>query len=254
MSSNFEKSCEDVLLVDNSNSRTKFMFLSRSGLSEDMIIHPTVEVSQDGLQKLFRGKSPRLVIVSSVVPRCREVFQDFFGSRVHFLSSSSPLNFDFDYPGVATLGADRIANVAGAVLRERFPCVAVDFGTAVTYDVVVRRDGRPEFIGGCIAPGLSAHYRALSRDTALLPSLQAEPWSRVVAGSTIDAIQAGCFRGFCGGVKELLLGIESELGVKPYVIATGGDSLLISNNCELFDEVVPELTFQGLEVVAKMLS
>ena len=249
----FEKGRKDVLLVDNSNSRTKFMFVNRCGQEGDIFIYPTAEVGPECLQRLTRGKMPQQVIVCSVVPRCREVLMNFFGNRAHCLSSTSPLNFDFDYPGVATLGADRIANVAGAVLRGRFPCVAVDFGTAVTYDVIVRREGRPEFIGGCIAPGLSVQYRALSRDTALLPSVQVVPRGCVVAGSTIEAIQAGCFRGFCGGVRELLRGIEAELGTKPYVIATGGDSALIANNCTLFDEVAPLLTFQGLATIAEML-
>lgn len=244
---------EMIVLIDNSNTRTKLMFSSDGGLGEEVLILPTAEVTAEALLRLVGERSYRGVLVSSVVPALHDEFRRAFGEKTRFLTCNSPLNFDMEYSGGSTLGADRIANVAGAALMGRFPCVAVDMGTAVTFDVLIERQGRPCFIGGAIAPGLSMMAQSLAQKTAQLPVVDYSVMGAVIGKNTVEAMQAGCLRGFVGLVEGMLQAIAAELGCKPFVVATGGDAPLIANYSAFIDKVVPCLTFRGLNLISELM-
>ncbi len=247
------KAADFKLLIDNSNTRTKLMFSCGGELLPNQLIIPTCELKAAKLQSAVSGYEFSKVVVCSVVPSAADEISEAFANRVHFITPQDVHAVDFEYEGISTLGADRIANIAGCALYGRFPCVAVDLGTAITFDVLAERDGRPVFEGGSIAPGLSTMSQSLSQKTALLPSISLSGIPRAVAKNTVAAMQSGCLFGCAGLVRELLGVISDELGSRPFVIATGGDSSLIFNMNVGIDVVDPLLTFKGLNEVARHL-
>ena len=247
------KNADITLLIDNSNTRTKMMFSVDGVLQEQVLVMPTADVNQQTLMSLSERYHFDRVVVSSVVPAVADQICRAFADRVTLLDVYNQLNFDYEYRGRATLGADRIANVAAVVQKGYVPCIAIDLGTAVTFDVVVPGRERPIFIGGSIAPGLAGMTRYLSLNTAQLPSVELCGELKAIGRDTVEAIQSGCLLGFCGMVKEILKSIVEELGQRPKIIATGGDAELIAKYLHEIEEVDPLLTFKGLNVVADYL-
>jgi type III pantothenate kinase len=238
------------LLIDNSNTRTKFALGDADRLLPWRGVLGTSEISGETLDALLKDVSYDAVLIGSVVPSKREILRDFFLNRcpVHLLDHTSPLGIEIDYPLPAQIGADRLANAVGVFHRHGAPAIVIDFGTAVTFDIV---SGKPAYCGGVIAPGLGAMSGYLSRKTALLPEIELiEPVS-AIGKSTTHAMQAGAVFGYRGLVKEILARISDELPHQPKVVATGGDAALIARGVPEIEVVDPDLTLDGLRQVAR---
>jgi type III pantothenate kinase len=152
-----------------------------------------------------------------------------------------------DYPKPASIGPDRLANAVAA--RERFgaPVVVVDFGTAVTFDVV---DAKGNYVGGIIAPGLAAMTDYLHEKTALLPKIEIREIKSAVGKSTEEAMLVGAVHGYRGLVRELIEELKRELRAKKLpVVATGGYAKLIAAKLPEISAVEPDLTLEGLRLV-----
>ena len=151
------------------------------------------------------------------------------------------------YPKPATIGPDRLANAVAARQRFGAPTVVVDFGTAVTLDVVDRA-GR--YIGGIIAPGLAAMTDYLHEKTALLPRIRIREVKSPIGKSTEQAMLVGAVHGYRGLVRELILELKRELRVHRLpVVATGGYAHLIASKLPEITAVDPLLTLEGLRLV-----
>lgn len=242
------------LLVDNSNTRTKFMRASAGALYPNQLMIPTAEISPQSLQALLSDWSFSSVLISSVVPKQAALLSSYFTQPCHTLSPHSSLNFSLEnYAGRATLGADRIANVAALAARGYDCAIAIDLGTAVTYDVLAQEDGCLIFKGGIIAAGLPALTSYLHRNTALLPAIDASMPLQALAQNTHDAMHAGAVYGFCGMLRETLKRICDELPSRPYIVATGGDAALITAMLSEIDSCDSSLTFEGLAALADII-
>lgn len=238
------------LLVDNSNTRTKFALGDEDGLLEWRGVISTPEISPETLSGLTRDLDFSGVLIGSVVPAKREILRDFFsaGHPVHLLGAGSPLGIGIDYPEPSQIGADRLANAVGVRERHGAPAIVIDFGTAVTFDIV---SGEPAYCGGVIAPGLGAMSGYLSRKTALLPEIELEEPDSAIGKSTVHAMQAGAVYGYRGLVKGILSQLLSEMSGVPKIIATGGDAALIAKGVPEIECVDSDLTLDGLRHVAK---
>lgn len=237
------------LLVDNSNTRTKFALGDADGLLEWRGTLPTGDVSPETLEALLENVSFEGALIGSVVPAKAEVLLDFLSKRcpVHRLSPDSPLGIGIDYPTPAQIGADRLANAVGVVQRHGAPAIVIDFGTAVTFDVVT---AEPAWCGGVIAPGLGAMSEYLTRRTALLPMVELAEPPAAIGKSTVHAMQAGAVFGYRGLVKEILARLLAELPGEPVIVATGGDAALIAQGVPEIQSVDPDITLDGLRDVA----
>lgn len=237
------------LLIDNSNTRTKFALGNRDELLAWRGMIPTAEVSDQTLAKLLEGVEFEAVMIGSVVPAKARVLGDWLEGRcpVHFLNSESPLGMGIDYPLPAQIGADRLANAAGVLSRHGVPAIIIDFGTAVTFDVI---SAGPAYCGGVIAPGLGAMSGYLARKTALLPEIELVEPPSAIGKSTVHAMQVGAVFGYRGLVKEILAQISKELPGTPKIIATGGDAALIARGLPEIQAVDPDITLDGLRQVA----
>ena len=242
----------DYLLVDISNSYAKFAFASKSRLSAPGRI-ATSKLSSGVLSGLLRRRKVRKVVVSSVVPAKNSAISKAAKKRAEVLWLDWKLNLGvgIDYPKPQSIGADRLANAAAVAALYGFPAVVVDFGTAVTFDIVSEHR---RYVGGVIAPGLAAMTGFLYRRTALLPRISLKTPRQAVGKSTVEAMRSGAVFGYRGLVKEILARIKAEQfpRKKVCVVATGGYARLIAGGLPEIGVIRPHLTLEGLRIVANL--
>jgi type III pantothenate kinase len=185
------------------------------------------------------------------VPEKGEMMTRFFGTaRVLRVSSKVKLGLEIDYPTPRTIGADRLANAASAVVFYTPPVVVVDFGTAVSFDIISRER---KYVGGVIAPGLEAMTDYLHQRTALLPKISLLEPPSVIGKSTRHAMLAGAVHGYRGLVRQILEEIKEELGARKLrVVATGGYAELIAARLPEIQAVRPDLTLEGLRIIGNL--
>lgn len=170
-----------------------------------------------------------------------------FGFRALQLSPASLSGVGIDYPKPETIGQDRLANALAARHHFGAPVVVVDFGTAVTFDVVNRHGN---YTGGIIAPGLAMMTDYLHEKTALLPRVKIREPRSVVGRSTEQAMLVGAVHGYRGLVRELLRELKAELKAPRLpVVATGGYAALIAKRLPEIHAVLPGLTLEGLRLL-----
>ena len=143
----------------------------------------------------------------------------------------------------ATIGMDRLCCAAAAYARLEHSCAIVDFGTAITVDLVSNEGA---FMGGAILPGLRLQLASLHGQTAQLPAVEPAFPEDPVGGNTTEAMQSGVCRGVVGAVRHLVEAYASALGHWPQVIATGGDAVFIAAHCDILESVVPDLCLRGI--------
>jgi type III pantothenate kinase len=243
------KQTTDYLLVDISNSYTKLAFATRHHLAKPIRI-PTSELTATSLRRILRARNVNTIFVSSVVPKKNKAITAAAGSAcVLFLSPKLDLGVGVDYPDPKSIGADRLANAAAVAQLYGYPAIVVDFGTAVTFDVV---SARGDYVGGVIAPGLEAMTNFLYQRTALLPKLSLREPDRAIGTTTRGAMMSGAIFGYRGLVREILLRIKRENFPrrKPRVVATGGYARLIARKLPEIEAVHPNLTLEGLRIIA----
>ena len=206
------------------------------------------------LVKEFAGKTKIIgAILCSVVPRATPLARKTVGALwkldVLELSPKTLLGVGIDYPKPNSVGADRLANAVAAKFLFGTPVVVVDFGTAVTFDVV---NGKGNYIGGIIAPGLAAMTYYLHEKTALLPKIKIRETKNVVGKSTEEAMLIGAVHGYRGLVRELIGELRRELRAENLpVVATGGYAKLIAAKLPEISAVRPDLTLEGLRLIFK---
>ena len=242
----------DYLLIDISNSYAKFAFASKKRVSAPARIC-TSDVTSAVVAEFLKKRKLRKVVVSSVVPEKKSAVSKAANKKTNvlWLDWKLDLGVGIDYPKPQSIGADRLANAAAVVELYGFPAIVVDFGTAVTFDIV---SDRRTYVGGVIAPGLEAMTNFLYQRTALLPRISLKEPRYAVGKSTIEAMLSGAVFGFRGLVKEILARIKAEQfpRKKAYIVATGGYAPLIAGCLPEIGIVHPHLTLEGLRIVANL--
>jgi type III pantothenate kinase len=204
------------------------------------------------LVKKFAGQNKVAgAALCSVVPRATPLVKRFVRGSWKIealeLNAKTIRGVGVDYPKPASIGPDRLANAVAARKRFGAPVVVVDFGTAVTFDVV---DRRGNYVGGIIAPGLAAMTNYLHEKTALLPKIEMREVHSAIGKSTEHAMLVGAVHGYRGLVRELIGELKRELRAKKLpVVATGGYAKLIAAKLPEISAVEPGLTLEGLRLV-----
>ncbi len=238
----------DFLLIDVSNSFTKMALASRARLGE---VHrvSTRQLNAGQIRKLLEKAPVEKIVVSSVVPAKNRLI-DKASQKIEVirLNAQSRLNVRIDYPRPKTIGADRLANSVAVTELYGAPAIVIDFGTAVTFDIVSEE---PAYIGGVIAPGLEAMTYFLYQRTALLPRISLREPRSSIGRTTRDAMLAGAVLGYRGLVQEILRRIIAERFARKAVqiVATGGYAKLIASKVAEIQAVHANLTLEGLRIV-----
>src|SRR5580692_1646431 len=243
-----------ILLFDIGNTHTHIGLANARRVLKQINV-PTQEWfggNAAALVKKFTGtKKIEGAVLCSVMPRAtpivRKSVRVLWKLSVLELSPKTLRGVGIDYPKPNSIGPDRLANAVAARQRFGAPVVVVDFGTAVTFDVV---NARGNYAGGIIAPGLAMMTNYLHEKTALLPRIKITEPKRVVGKSTEQAMLAGAVYGYRGLVRELISELKSELEAKRLpVVATGGYAKLIAAGLREISAVEPNLTLEGLRLV-----
>jgi len=239
----------EYLLIDVSNSFVKLAFATAKKIGTPARL-PTSKLTANALRRILRGRKVGTIVVSSVVPRKNKAISAGAGTaRVLFLNPKLDLGVGIDYPRPRSIGADRLANAVAVAQLYGAPAIVVDFGTAVTFDVV---SAAGDYVGGVIAPGLEVMTNYLYQRTALLPKLTLREPPRAIGKTTRDAMMSGAVFGYRGLVREILARLTTEnFGrKKPHLVATGGYAQLIARKLPEIEAVHPNLTLEGLRIVA----
>jgi type III pantothenate kinase len=198
------------------------------------------------------------VIISTVVPRALHnlevLSQKYFGVTPLVAGEGKAgwgIALDVDEP--QSVGADRAVNTIAAHAKYPGDLIVVDFGTATTFDVV---DFNGAYKGGIIAPGINLSLDALVGNTAKLPriAIEAPKTSNVTGKNTEDQMLIGIFWGYVAMMEGLIERLRAEIGRPAKVIATGGLALLFDKHTAIFDAVDPDLTIEGLAILAERAS
>jgi type III pantothenate kinase len=245
-----------ILLFDIGNTHTHIGLANGQRVLKQMDI-PTRDwfggKAKTRVAKFTGAKKIEGAVLCSVVPRATPLVRKTVGALWKLsaleLTPKTLRGVGIDYPKPNSIGPDRLANAVAARKRFGTPVVVVDFGTAVTFDVV---DAKGNYIGGIIAPGLAAMTDYLHEKTALLPKIKIREVKNVVGKSTEHAMLVGAVHGYRGLVRELIGELKRELRAKKLpVVATGGYAKLIAAKLPEISAVAPDLTLEGLRLVWK---
>lgn len=206
------------------------------------------------LRKILHGTKANGTVIASVVPKTNldwaVAVSEANGGEILWIDHTINLGVPITYPKPQSIGADRLANSCGGAVRYGLPLIVADFGTAVTFDIVTKREG---YIGGIIAPGLPLMFDYLAEKTALLPHIKPAPVKNRVGKSTTEAMQLGAqwgYRGMARGILAELLKNPALRGAK--LVATGGYANWVVKGMEpkmIHDE---DLTLFGLGKVYEL--
>lgn len=236
------------LLIDNSNSFTKFALSSRESVGRVRRL-PTRTLNAEGIRQVLKGWKFEAVILCSVVPEKKVLLKKVLSKTPMVeVNAKTDLGVGIDYPKPDSIGADRLANAAAVAALYGAPAVVADFGTALTFDII---SAEGDYVGGVIAPGLEAMTDYLHQRTAQLPKINLLEPPGVIGRSTKHAMLAGAVYGYRGLVREILNKIRASMPRtrKFKVVATGGYAELIAAGLPEIDCVHSKLTLEGLRLI-----
>jgi type III pantothenate kinase len=235
-----------ITVIDIGNTNIHVGLYAKQKLRKKLVYPTRKGVREPAFIETVRGNVPTAVAIASVVPRMTKRFASFFkkhfGMSVFRVSSRVETHLSYDYYKPQTLGADRIANVVGGLAHYRRNLIIIDFGTAITLDVVLRDS---HYLGGLICPGTRTMAEALSRHTALLRKVVVDAPPRLIGRSTEECIQSGIFTGTAAMVQGLIERVKGTCRRRFYCIATGGGGVLISRHIPGIDTYDPHLCLFG---------
>ncbi|MCC5849476.1 MAG: type III pantothenate kinase [Verrucomicrobia bacterium] len=239
-----------VLVIDIGNTSTTTALVDADGVRDvrRYLRRDGVEANVPKAFDAYRGQTPRGIALGSVVPEITPPWRDELSRQLGVdaweLVPGNPLEIAVTYPQPRSIGADRLANAVAAVHAVGAPVVVADFGTALTFDIVLEGEG---YVGGVIAPGIDMMYSYFGEKTALLPKLTPAPADKIIGKSTAEAMHAGAHYGYRGMVREIFHEIKKSTGLKSIkLLATGGFAKQVLHD---FDEsviILPNLTLEGL--------
>ena len=252
-----------LLAIDLGNTNTVFGVYE----GDQLVMHWRLSTQKDRtvdeygilLRNLFsleriEAKRIRRVVIASVVPPLDPVLNEmasaYFAVKPMFVTHENA-GIPILYDDPREVGADRIVNAVAVLHQYGKPAIVVDFGTATTFDAITAAG---EYRGGVIAPGIVISAEALYEHAAKLPRIEIQKPANVIGTSTITSMQSGLVYGYVALVDGIITRMKEELGSKTRVIGTGGQAPFISQETRLIETVDPNLTLDGLQLLASRLS
>ena len=159
------------------------------------------------------------------------------------------VNFPTELEVPSEIGTDRIVNALCAWRSYNKPAVIIDFGTATTFDVVIKKN----YTGGIIAPGVKISLDTLSDKASLIPQVNLKKITNVIGSNTKSAVRSGFFWGYAGLIDNIVNLIKKETGKSFRLVITGGFSDLFKNSIKTKLIQNKNITLKGLIKIAKLI-
>ena len=216
----------------------------------------TYSLYESGFKSLFKKAGlclgeEREVIISSVVPvalaRVVMHFNKIAKCRMTILGRDMKVPIRNLYRNKSEVGQDRLVNAYAAKVLYGSPAVVIDFGTAVTFDVVSKKG---DYMGGLIMPGIGISLSSLYEKTALLPRVELKDAPHIIGKSTVNSIRGGILFGFGAMCDGLVAKYKKVLGKPLRVIATGGNASLIKKYAHSIQILDEDVTLKGLHLIS----
>lgn len=253
-----------LLVIDVGNTNTVIGVFEQDKLIHDWRIRTERNATEDEFNVLATGLfaggriSPEHIdktVISCVVPPMVTILDAFtrkyIGHAPHWINARSCPGMLIFLDNPDEVGADRIVNSVAAYQRYSTSLIVIDFGTATTFDAI---SAKGEYLGGVICPGIGIASEALFAHASKLPRVEIfQPPKHVVGKNTISAIQSGLIYGYAGLVEGIAQRMQAEMKSNPKIIATGGLAPLIQNVTDVIEAVHPNLTLEGLKIIADHL-
>lgn len=186
-------------------------------------------------------------VVPKILPCLNRCMRKYFGVRPLICGKDIKVPIKNLYKRPKAVGQDRLVNAFSGIRNYGKPLIVVDFGTAITFDVISKR---AEYLGGIIVPGVDISFDSLFERTALLPMVKFKLPKSLIGKDTVNSIRSGVVYGYaslCDGIIDRLM---KKLGRGIKVVATGGYSEFISRYSKSIHKVDKNLTLKGLRELA----
>ena len=245
------------ILGDIGNTETKLCIVSKNNKISKKITFLSKSVNNRQLNILFKKNKIQLnkiekILFCSVVPKTFSIINQFLSKKVKLkcyevkkLNLKSLIKIKVDYKQV---GSDRITN-AISLMNNKNNFIILDFGTATTFDVLIRNT----YFGGIIAPGVRLSLSTLSDKATLIPKIDLKKINKVIGKNTISAVRSGFFWGYAGLIDNIINLIKKETGKSFKVIITGGFSDLFKNSIKTKVSHNQDITIKGLIKISKLI-
>ena len=248
-----------LLVIDVGNSNTVIGLYDGDKLLHDWRVRTVVNHTMDeyGMLILNLYKTTKIsaktvsdIIISCVVPPMLNILEPlcekYFNVKPLIVGPGIRTGMPIYYDNPKEVGADRIVNAVAAHEKYEGDLIVVDFGTATTFDYVTEKG---EYMGGCIAPGITISSEALFERASKLPRVEFGKPKTIIARDTVSSMQAGIIFGYAGLVDGIVNRMKAELKSVPTVIATGGLTKIIAPETKTIDIVDEMLTLEGLRII-----
>jgi type III pantothenate kinase len=238
-----------LLAIDIGNTNISFgIFRGKRPVKRFNLLSKNYSLKK--LKRLLGKSGIENSIISSVVPKLTRILKKdlkrILPRRPLIIGKDIKVPLVNRYRNPAQVGQDRLVNAYAGIMLYGAPLIVVDFGTAVTFDVVSKNK---EYLGGFILPGLEISLDALAQRTALLPSIKLSKPKEFIGDDTKSSMLGGIVYGFAALTDDLVNRIKKKIGKHAKVIGTGGNINLIGTYCRRFDRIDEGLTLKGLRLL-----
>ncbi|MCX7047409.1 MAG: type III pantothenate kinase [Candidatus Sumerlaeota bacterium] len=249
-----------LLAIDIGNTQTTLGLIEGDAVLRDWRLSTRPTRTSDELVLLMRGclemdgfKPDQIIaavigsVVTHLTPAYEQACQRLFGRPALTVTGLTSMPVKNGYSDPNEVGIDRLANAVAGVRRFGCPLVVVDFGTAITLDVISHEG---VYLGGVILPSAEIMAETLSEKTSRLPHIAVEQPASAIGRTTRDSIASGLFFGTVGAVDALVERVCAEMSITPpHAVATGGRAPLYAKSCKTITACEPFLTLFGLKEI-----
>ena len=245
------------ILGDIGNTDTKIFLVSKKNKIFKRITFISKKISNNQLKILFKKNKIQInkiekILFCSVVPRTFKIIKNYFFkitkvkcNEVKNLNLKSMIKIKVDYKQV---GSDRITN-AISLLDNKNNYIILDFGTATTFDVLIKN----AYMGGIIAPGIKLSLNTLSDRATLIPKIELKRMKKVIGSNTLSAVRSGFFWGYAGLIDNMINLIKKETRKSFKVVLTGGFSDLFTGSIKSKVKHNQDITIKGLIKISEQI-
>jgi type III pantothenate kinase len=250
----------NVLIGDIGNTNTKICLVElRTFKIKKLIYFNSCNIySRRFLKKTFKkiiknNNISKTALFSCVVPRYQTILEKFikkfYKIKLREIKEKKIKKIiTINIKNKTQVGSDRIANAVGAYKRYKSNCIVLDFGTATTFDVIVKNG---IYNGGIIAPGVNLSIKSLSSSADQIPIFSMKKQRKIIGKNTIEALRSGFYWGYSGLINNIILKIEKETKKKYKIILTGGYADLFKTSIIRSFTIDKNITIKGIIEIFK---